>query len=117
MQKVFALYPSATALNPDGMSGLVLFPDSSNARSYQATARIDHHFTDRETVSLRYGYDPQKDPSPFFDATLPGNVGSTAISAIGQGLSANLTSSLRSTMVNTFIFGWNQSSQISPAWD
>ena len=107
MQKVFALYPAATALNPDGMSGLVLFPDSSNARSYQATARIDHHFTDRETVSLRYGYDPQKDPSPFFDATLPGNVGSTAISAIGQGLSANLTSSLRSTMVNTFIFGWN----------
>jgi hypothetical protein len=107
MQKVFSLYPAATALNPDGVSGFVPFPDSSNQRSYQATARIDHHFTDRETVSLRYGYDPTRDPSPLFDATLPNNVGSTALSSIGQGLSANLTSSLRSNMINSFTFGWN----------
>ncbi len=107
MAKVFALYPKPTGVNPDGLSGFVLFPDSSNTRGYNATAKIDHHFNDRETLSLRYGYDPVKDPSPMFDSTLPNNVGSTSLSAIGQGLSANLTSALRSTMINSFTFGWN----------
>ncbi len=107
MAKVFSHYPAPTSLNPDGMSGLILFPDASNLRSYQATAKLDHHFTERETASIRYGYDPQKDPSPLFDATLPNNVGSTALSAIGQGLSANLTSTLRSTIINNFTVGWN----------
>ena len=107
MAKVFALYPAPAALNSDGVSGLVFFPDASNQRSYQATAKIDHKFSEREVVSLRYGYDPVSDPSPFFDATLPNNVGSTAISAIGQGLSASLTSTLTSTAINTLSFGWN----------
>jgi len=107
MQKVFSLYPAATSLNPDGVSGLFFFPDASNQRSYQATAKLDHRFTDNEVLSVRYGYDPTKDPSPFFDATLPNNVGSTAISAIGQGLSVDLTSTLHSTMINSFRFGRN----------
>lgn len=107
MKKVFALYPSPTSVNPDGESGLFFFSDASNQRSYQATTKLDHHFTEKQVLSLRYGYDPVKDPSPFFDATLPGNVGSTAISAIGQGVSANLTSTLSSTAINSLTFGWN----------
>ena len=107
MQQVFALYPGPTTMNPDGVSGLVFFPDASNQRSYQATAKIDHRFSEKEVVSLRYGYDPVKDPSPFFDATLPNNVGSTRISAVGQGFSGSLTSTLRTTAINTFTAGWN----------
>jgi outer membrane receptor protein involved in Fe transport len=107
MQQVFALYPSATTLNSDGVSGLVFFPDASNQRSYQATTKIDHRFSDKEVLSLRYGYDPTKDPSPFFDSTLPNNVGSTRISAVGQGLSGSLTSTLSPTTINTFTVGWN----------
>jgi hypothetical protein len=107
MQKVFALYPTPAALNPDGVSGLVFFSDASNQKSYQATAKIDHRFNEKEVVSLRYGYNPVKDPSPFFDATFPNNVGSTRISAVGQGLSANLTSTLRTNAINSFTAGWN----------
>ncbi len=107
MQKVFALYPTPTSVNPDGVSGLFFYPDASNQKSYQATAKLDHRFTERQVLSLRYGYDPVRDPSPFFDATLPNNVGSTAISAIGQGLSANLTSTFHSTAINSLTFGWN----------
>ena len=60
LQKVFSVYPAATALNPDGISGLGVISRFINLRGYNATARIDHHFTDRETLSLRYGYDPQR---------------------------------------------------------
>jgi hypothetical protein len=105
MQKIFAKYPTPQVLNSDGYSGLVFFPDSSNFRGYQATAKIDHHFAN-QTVSVRYGYDPGRDPSPFGDATLPNNVGATSFSGIGQGLSASLTST-RTIMVNSFTFGWN----------
>ncbi len=86
---------------------MAFFPDSSNFRGYQATAKIDHHITEKEIVSFRYGYDPGKDPSPFGDAILPNNVGATNFSGISQGVSANLTSTLRTTMVNSFTFGWN----------
>jgi Carboxypeptidase regulatory-like domain/TonB dependent receptor len=107
-QKIFSKFPAPQVLNADGFSGLTFFPDSSNFRGYQATAKIDHHFTENETVSVRYGYDPGKDPSPFGDATLPNNVGATSFSGISQGVAANLTSTLRPTMVNSFSFGWNQ---------
>ncbi len=86
---------------------MAFFPDASNLRAYQATAKIDHHITETEIVSLRYGYDPGRDPSPFGDATLPNNVGATSSSFISQGVSANLTSTLSTTMVNNFVFGWN----------
>jgi hypothetical protein len=107
MAKVFALYPTPATLNPDGMSGLVFFPNSSDTRSYEITTKLDHRFTETEVMSIRYGYDPLKDPNPAFDATLPGNVGATSLDAIGQGLSVNLTSTLRSTLVNSLTFGWN----------
>lgn len=108
LQKIFSKYPTPSVLNSDGFSGLSFFPDSSNFRGYQATAKIDHHITETEIVSFRYGYDPGRDPSPFNDASLPNNVGATSFSGISQGVSANLTSTLRTTMVNSFIFGWNQ---------
>jgi hypothetical protein len=107
MQKIFAKFPTPQVLNADGFSGLAFFPDASNLRAYQATAKIDHHLTETEIVSLRYGYDPGRDPSPFGDATLPNNVGATSSSFISQGVSANLTSTLSTTMVNNFQFGWN----------
>ena len=44
MQKVFSVYPAATALNPDGIVGVI--SRFINLRGYH-TARIDHHFTDR----------------------------------------------------------------------
>jgi hypothetical protein len=106
-QKIFSKFPAPSVLNSDGFSGLAFFPDSSNFRGYQATAKIDHHITEKEIVSFRYGYDPGRDPSPFGDAILPNNVGATSFSGIGQGVSANLTSTLRTTMVNSFTFGWN----------
>ena len=92
MQKVFSLYPNPTVSNGDGFSGLLFFPSSSATDSYASTAKIDHHFTDREVVSVRYGYNHSFDPDPFHDAILPGGVGAEPEKSIGEGLSAQLTS-------------------------
>ncbi|HMJ21086.1 MAG TPA: carboxypeptidase-like regulatory domain-containing protein [Terriglobales bacterium] len=106
-QQVLALYPNAPQ-SADGVSGTIHYPSSSRTSGYQTVAKIDHHFTDRETLSLRYGYDHSFDPNPFHDDILPGNVAATSSKAINQGLSANLVSSLTSNLLNNFTFGWNR---------
>jgi hypothetical protein len=107
MQKVFALYPNPTVPNGDGFTGTLFFPSSSATNSYNSTFKLDHHFTDRESLSVRYGYDHFSDPDPFHNATLPGGIGSEHEKSIGQGLSAQLISTLSSTLINNFQFGWN----------
>ena len=107
VQKILALYPNAPQ-SADGVSGTIHYPSSSRTSSYQTVAKIDHHFTDRETFSVRYGYDHSFDPNPFHDDILPGNVGATSSKSIDQGLSASLVSSLTPSLLNNFTFGWNK---------
>ena len=107
MQAIFALYPDPTLPTGDGFSGLLFFPNSSNQHSYQATGKIDHNFSSSQTLSVRYGYNDFKDPNPFSSAILPNNVGAISSKAIATGGAANLTSTLRSNLINNAIFGWN----------
>jgi hypothetical protein len=107
MHKIFALYPTP-AQSADGMSGLVFFPSSSQQNSYNTVAKIDQQITAKHSLSLRYGYDHFFDPNPFHHDILPGNVGGVSSKAIEQGISANLTSTLKTTLVNNLAFGWNK---------
>jgi carboxypeptidase family protein len=107
MQSVLALYPNAPQ-SADGVSGTIHYPSSSRTSGYQTVAKIDHHFTERETFSVRYGYDHSFDPNPFHDDILPGNLAATSSKSIGQGLSASLVSSLTTNVLNSFNFGWNK---------
>ncbi len=108
MQNVFNLYPSPTFANGDGYSGTLQFPSGSQQNSYQAVVKIDHHFTDRETFSGRYGYNHFEDPNPFHDDILPGNVGGVSTKSINQGIAGSLTSTLTNSLINNFTFGWNK---------
>ena len=108
MQNLFALYPNPTSLNSDGYTGTVAFPSSSAQDSYQTVLKIDHHFNDREALSLRYGYNHLVDPNPFHFDFLPGGVGAMGEKGISQSAAATLVSTLSSSMVNSFNFGWNQ---------
>jgi len=108
MKKVFALYPNPTIDNGDGFTGTLQFPSGSKQNSYNTVAKIDHHFTDRESLTLRYGYDHFFDPNPFHNDILPGNVGGVSSKSINQGLSATLTSTLTNNLVNNLTFGWNK---------
>jgi len=107
VQQILALYPNAPQ-SADGVSGTIHYPSSSRTSGYQTVAKIDHHFTDRQTLSLRYGYDHFFDPNQTHDDILPGNVGATSAKSINQGLSANLVSSLGANVLNNFNFGWNR---------
>ena len=107
MQKVFANYPFAPASSSaDGISGNIFFPTTSKQSTYAPIIKLDHHFTDRESLSLRYGYNHFFDPNPGFSDILPG-FGAYEEKSISQGLAAQLTSTLSNNLVNNFQFGWN----------
>jgi len=107
MKNLFALYPNPTSLNRDGYTGTIAFPSASRQDSYQTVLKVDHHFTDRELLSMRYGYDHFVDPNSFhYDSC---RVASVPWRKRHQpGGTANLVSTLSSSMVNSFAFGWNQ---------
>jgi hypothetical protein len=108
MQKIFALYPKPTFDNGNGFSGTLLYPSSSRTSSYTTVIKLDHHFTDRQTFSVRYGYDGFHDPDPFHDDILPGQLGSAAEKSIAQALAANLVSSFTTNLLNSFTFAYNR---------
>ena len=107
LKKIFALYPIPLQ-SADGISGTAFFPSGSQQNSYNATAKIDHNITNHHSLSLRFGYDHFADPNPFHADILPNNVGGVDEKSIGRGLSVNLTSILRSNLINNFVFGWNR---------
>jgi hypothetical protein len=107
MQKIFALYPNPTS-SADGLTGTAFFPSSSSTNSYNPVVKIDQQITSKNSVSMRYAYNHSFDPNPFHDDILPGNVGGVSSKAIVQGASANLTSTIKPTLVNNFQFGWNK---------
>lgn len=106
VQKVLALMPNP-ASSTNGLTGTIFFPSSSKTNAYNPVVKIDHQFTSTEQLSMRYAYNHSFDPNPFHDDTLPGNLNGVSSKAIVQGASANLTSTLKPTLINNFSFGWN----------
>ncbi|MGA6950581.1 MAG: TonB-dependent receptor [Candidatus Sulfotelmatobacter sp.] len=108
MQKVFAYYPVAPAASSfNGISGTTFFPSTSDTSTYNPIIKLDQNFTDRETLSLRYGYDHFYDPNGFHSDFLPGGIGAIATKDIDEGLAVQLTSTLSNHLVNNLQFGWN----------
>ena len=105
--QVFALYPTPGS-SSNGFSGLAFFPSSSKQNSYNPVAKIDHQFSQKHSLSVRYSYNHFFDPNPFHLDILPNNVGGVSSKGISQGVGANFTSTLSSTVINQFIFGWNK---------
>jgi carboxypeptidase family protein len=108
LQKVLALYPNPTVANGDGFSGTLFFPSVSRDASSQSVLKLDHHWSDRHTLSLRYGYDEGTDPDPLHNDRLPAGIGATSEKAVTQGLAAQLSSEFGPDLVNTLSFGWNR---------
>jgi hypothetical protein len=108
MQRLFALYPIAPASqSANGISGNVFFPTTSATHFYSPVIKLDQHITDRETLSLRYGYNHSFDPNPGHSDILPNGIGEFEEKAISEALSAQLTSTLTNNLINNFQFGWN----------
>jgi len=106
---ILALYPGANAgaTAIDDVRGLFRFGSSSRANGDNFTTKIDHNFNQNELLSVRYTYNRFNDPNPFHSDFLPG------LDAVGtyqrtQSLSASLTSTLSSRLVNEFHAGGNR---------
>jgi len=101
------LMPLPTLSNGDGYSGQLFYPSPDAQNSYQTVLKIDHHINDKHVATFRLGYDDYHDPNAGHFDILPGNVGAENEKAISKALSANLVSTLSSTLINNFNFGMN----------
>ena len=108
MAKVFAVYaPFAVpaSQSSDGIAGNIFFPSTSRVKSYAPVLKIDHRFTDKHAMNVRFGYNHGDFPNSCGNF-LPGVSGCDA-KAINYGISAQLTSTLSNTLINNFQFGLN----------
>ena len=106
-QKILSVYPNPNGAAVDYVRGLYFFPSKSIYNSWNLIAKVDHHLTNRETLSLRYAWGSSSDPDSFHDEFLPG-LGATGFRAKVTNLGALLTSTLSNTLINEAKFGFNK---------
>ncbi|MGA9977434.1 MAG: TonB-dependent receptor [Candidatus Sulfotelmatobacter sp.] len=111
MQKIFALYPSPTVSNGDGVTGTLFFPSESREKDENGTLKLDQKVGKSNNLSVRYIYNWYHDPNSGTSNFLPGNIGSVAAFDKAQSLSIALNSSPSSTLVNLLRVSANRTSQ------
>lgn len=107
MQKILALYAAPNGPAVDDVRGLLFYPSLSNATGDNVSVRVDHNFSQKETLAVRYTFNRYLDPN--FDHTdyLPG-LGGTGTSQRRQNASLQLTSVIDPRLVNNFRLGGNR---------
>jgi hypothetical protein len=103
MQKVLALYPNPNGPSVDSIRGIYFFPTADPQDSANVTFRLDHHFTDKYTVSARYIYNGLTNGNSL-DEIVPG-IGGVATSQQSHNGSLNFIAAFRPNLVNEFNFG------------
>ncbi|MGB8833059.1 MAG: TonB-dependent receptor [Candidatus Sulfotelmatobacter sp.] len=111
MQKILALYPAPTSINPDGISGTLYYPSPSREKDEDGTLKIDQKIGNQNALSLRYIYNWYHDPNDGHNDFLPGDVGAVAAFAKTQGLSLTLTTTPSNTLVNLLRVSANRTNQ------
>ena len=71
MQKILSLYPNPNGPAIDSIRALYFFPTATPQNSANVTFKVDHHFTDKYTLSARYIYNGDTAQDSTLD-TLPG---------------------------------------------
>jgi Carboxypeptidase regulatory-like domain len=106
-KQILSLYPDPNGPAVDQFRGNLFYPSTSKFDARNITAKIDHHFTDNEVLTIHGAYDQLKDPDAFHDDFLPG-IGATATQSHVLLAGATLTSTLRPTLVNEVKMGFNK---------
>ncbi|MGO9404639.1 MAG: carboxypeptidase regulatory-like domain-containing protein [Terriglobales bacterium] len=107
IQKILALYPDPNGAPVDGTRGLLFYPSASQSTSDNVNVRVDHNFSQKETLAVRYTFNRYVDPN--FDHTdfLPG-LGGTGTSQRRQNATLQLTSVVDPRLINNFRVGANR---------
>ncbi|MFL6417621.1 MAG: carboxypeptidase regulatory-like domain-containing protein [Bryobacteraceae bacterium] len=106
MQKVLSLYPNPNGPAVDNIRGTYFFPTGTPQNTANVTFRVDHHFSDKYTVSARYIYNGLTVGNSL-DEIFPG-VGGVATSQQSQNGAFNFSAAFRPNLVNEFRFGFNR---------
>jgi hypothetical protein len=107
VQTILALYPAPNGPAVDDARGLLFYPSPSQTTADNASVRVDHLFSQSESLAVRYTFNRYRDPN--FDHTdfLPG-LGGTGTSQRRQNASLQLTSVIDPKLVNNFRLGANR---------
>jgi len=107
IQKILSLYPDPNGPPVDGARGELFYPSPSQTTSDNVSVRVDHNFSQKEILAVRYTFNRYIDPN--FDHTdfLPG-LGGTGTSQRRQNATLQLTSVVDPRLVNNFRLGANR---------
>ncbi len=106
--KVLKLLPAPNAGDViPGLTGNLNFASPDALNSYTWTGKIDHKISEKHQLALRYAYNHAVDSNPFHSELAPG-IDAISSPSYTHGVFAGLTSTLKSTLVNDFKFGWNK---------
>ena len=108
MQKVLSLYPNPNGPAVDDIRGIYLFPASVPTNAANVTLKLDHHFSDKYTLSARFIYNGNTTSNSSLDI-IPGIGG---VSQNGQTYNGglNFLAAFTPNLVNEFRFGMNKAS-------
>ena len=107
MQQILAIYPAPNGQILDGARGILHFPSHSLANANSVTGRVDHDFSERETVSVRYTYNQLSDSDYQHEDFLPG-IGGVSTNQHNHNISGRLTSYAGQTIINELRLGANR---------
>ena len=107
MQKILAVYPNPNGTTLDGARGLLHFPSHSLVNSNNVTGRIDHNFSERAVVSLRYTFNQYSDSNYQHEDFLSG-IGGVSTLQHNHNLTARLTSTAATGVINELHLAFNR---------
>ncbi len=100
--------PAGATISPDGNTAS--FPTNGllKLKENYATAKVDHHFSDRDSASASWMFDrgPYTQPDPLLNVT-------TSLFSEREMVALQETHTFSSTLVNTARFGFNRSQGIN----
>jgi len=103
---ILSLYPNPNGPALDSIRGEFFFPNTSMFGAWNLTAKVDHHISQKETLTARLAYDRSSDPNSGA-GFLPG-LGGNSFKATVENLALSLTSIISTNLINEAKFGFNR---------
>jgi Carboxypeptidase regulatory-like domain/TonB dependent receptor len=106
MQKVLSAYPNPNGPAVDDIRGIYFFPTGEPQDNANVTARVDHRFNDKYSLSARYIYNGLTTGNSL-DELIPG-IGGVATGQQSHNYSLNFIAAFRPNLVNELRAGLNR---------
>jgi len=110
IQKVLSQYPNPNGPAVDSIRAIYFFPTGEPFDSANVTARIDHRFGNKYTLSARYIYNGLTNGNSL-DEIIPG-IGGVATSQQSHNYSLNFVAAFLPDLVNEFRAGLNRTDDL-----